>query len=107
MADEIRTDTPGLARRVAGFEVEDVYIHLVYDPRLRFYIPKRWWVNERFDISVHSTVEARRQHFAYPHLEVDVGERKVTMYRPREFNHITLAVMAEVMEFARAVLLDT
>lgn len=97
MADELRTDTPGLALRVGLFEVEDVYVYLVYDPRLRFYIPKRWWVSERFDINVRTG----------PHIEVDVGRGQIAIYRPtHRIQRSSLALLVECLAFARDVLID-
>lgn len=108
MADEIRTDTPGLARRIAQFEVEDTGVVLRYDPRLCFYIPKRWWVAERFDINVHASAPGwERTGIMLPHLEVDVSKRSITLYRPtREVGRTGLALLTECLAFAGEVLAE-
>lgn len=103
MIGEYRTNTPGFTRRIARFEVEDVYVHLDYDSRFRFYIPKRWWTSERFDINVH----AHEPRVQAPHLELDLGSKKISIFRPtRRFDHVSTALLVECLEFGRQVLIE-
>jgi hypothetical protein len=106
MADELRTDTSGLARRIANYEIENVRIHLEYDPRLTFYLPERWWVAERFDIHAYDRTEKR---YYGPHIAVWVAERRITWYSGHKVSVKDawwLEVAIEVMGFARDVLVE-
>jgi hypothetical protein len=112
MPSSSTTQSAELIRRLGQFEPlnDDVRVRLVCDDRLHFFIPKRWWANERFDIHPAWIDGERppgvRKFFVGPHLEVNVGEGVVKWFAGTSLLHpMELAIACECMSFARDVLL--
>jgi len=97
------TQSADLIRRLGQFDIDDVDVEVANHPGLAFHIPRRWWVNERFDIHAFNRENHR---FIGVHLEVNVGEGRVRNHSGRHvYNLKSLAVSIELMQFAKEVLL--
>lgn len=103
MPSSYTTQSADLIRRLGQCDIDEVEVQLELDPNLAFYIPKRWWVNERFDIHAFNRDHHR---FIGVHLEVNVGEGIIKNWSGRHiYNLKSLAVSIELMQFAKEVLL--
>lgn len=97
------TESPELIRRLGQFDIDDIIVVVANHPELRFYIPERWWVVERFDIHAF---DEQQQRFVGMHLEVDVGKGTVKDWSNRANHSLkSVAVSIELLQFAKEVLL--